>query len=159
MPAGQNGCVCTLCERESGCRSRLSALFARDARSCIGRLLMDKRLHHFMNVFILSRNPSHAHISRFDVVGPPPPPPVFNVAVCFACVFFCCLRLSLLVASCIRSPILNPEGRGEVRVLCLFFVSVPLVYFSGAIFCPSTVKMMRFFVNAHVLDNEYATLR
>ena len=108
-----------------------------------GRLLMDKRLHRFMKGFAFPRRSLHAHVSRFYVVGPPRLPPVFNVVVCVAIVF-CFPCLSLLVASWNRSPILNPEGRGEVCVLCFFFVAVPLVYFSGAIFCPSTVKMLCF---------------
>ena len=120
---------------------------------------MDKRLHRFMNGFVLSRSSLHAHISRFDVVGPPPASPRVQCCSMFCICDFFCLCLSLLVASWIRSPILNPEGRGEVRVLCLFSVAVPLVNFSGAIFCPSTVKMMCFFVHAHVFQNEYATLR
>lgn len=130
---------------------RVATSFSQDATPCFGRLLMDKRLHRFVNGFVLSHGPLHVHVSRFDVVGlpPPPPPPVFNVVLCFAFVFLFCLCLSLLVASWMCSPILNPEGRGEVRVFCVFFVAVPLVYFSGAIFCPSTVKMMCFFVRAH----------
>ena len=93
------------------------------------------------------------------VLVPPRLPPVFNVAVCFAFVIFFYLCLSLLVASRIPFPILNPEGCGEVLVLCLLFVAVSLVCFSGAIFCPSTVKMMRSFLHAHVFHNEYVTLR
>ena len=109
-----------------------------------GRLLMDNRLHRFMKGFVLSRRSLHAHVSRFYVVGPPPASPPCSMLLSVLQLFFCCPCLSLLVASWNRSPILNPEGRGEVCVLCFFFVAVPLVYFSGAIFCPSTVKMMCF---------------
>ena len=99
--------------------------------------------------------------SRLEILrcwSPPASPPC-SMLLSVLQLFVCCPCLSLLVASWNRSPILNPVGRGEVCVLCFFFVAVPLVYFSGAIFCPSTVKMMCFVVHAHVCQNEYATLR
>mgnify|MGYP003341117135 CR=1 FL=1 len=138
---------------------RVATLFSYHATPCFGRLLMDKRLHRSTDGFVLSRSSLHVCISRFGIVAPRPPvPPVFNVVVCVAFVFVCpCL--SLLMASLIRSPILNVEGCGEFGVLCLVIVAVPLAYFSGAIFCPSTVKMIGFFMHAPAFQNEFVTLR
>ena len=91
----------------------------------------------------------------------PPSSPPCSMLLCLLHwrVFVSGLCSSLLVASWIRSPILNPEGCGEIRVSLLVVVSMPLVCFSGAIFCPSTVKTMCFFVYAHAFQNKYATLR
>ena len=52
---------------------------------------MDKRLHHFMDGFVLSCSSLHARISRFDIVGPPASPP------CSMLLYFCFKMFDLFV--------------------------------------------------------------
>ena len=84
-----------------------------------GGLLMDKRLHRFIHVFLFDRQltlcPHLAtcrHPSR-------PSPRVQCCCVCKRWFLFCCpcLCLPVLVVSLQHHPILNMEGSGEVRML------------------------------------------
>ena len=111
---------------------RMHVLFARDARPCLGILLMDKRLHHFVKGFALPRCSLLPHIMRSSHIRRfPPLPPRFN-AVAFGDVLFLsgpCLSLTILSRK--RLSILNPEGAGGsgchfecLRSCCLFVVGV-----------------------------------
>ena len=93
-----------------------------------------------------------------DLASSVPPSPQVQcccgIERCF--VSFVCLPSHVVPSQ--HHPILNQEGCGEARAL-LLIVSVLLVCFGGAIFCPSTVKITPFFVYACAFEDEIVTLR
>ena len=90
---------------------------------------MDKRLHHFMDGFVLSCSSLHARISRFDIVGPPRLPPVFNVAVRFKVgdLFLFVLVLARRIVDSL-SNIKSGGARGGSRIVFILCGSAACIF-------------------------------